>query len=59
MGKANRSAQEVHTWRTVFIPVSTDIELADVARHEGRAKQDLMREAITCYLESRAASAER
>jgi predicted DNA-binding protein len=48
-----RTSEEAHTLRTVFLPISTDIELADAARHEGRGKQDLIREAIDRYLANR------
>lgn len=49
----NHIADEDCTLRTVFLPISTDIELTDVARHLGRGKQDLIREAIASYLATR------
>jgi predicted transcriptional regulator len=46
-----RTTDEACTLRTVFLPISTDIALADIARRQRRGKQDVIREAVTSYLE--------
>lgn len=36
---------------TVYLDETTDLELAQLARQQGRAKAELMREALTSYVE--------
>ncbi len=59
MNEMNQSVDEVRTLRTVFLPISTDLALADLAQDEGRGKEDVMREAISCYVAQRTATARR